>query len=124
MEGAVMSVSAAGGSDRKGGKGFAGVGLITASLALSACAGRGGPVPYNVQEFGEPDVAVEALPESQQRVSAQDKLKISVFQEPELTGEYEVSEAGKIQFPLIGEVEVQGMLLPEVASAIAQRLGQ
>jgi polysaccharide export outer membrane protein len=42
-------------------------------------------------------------------LGAGDVIKIYVFQNPDLTSEFRVSEAGTISFPLLGEVEVQGL---------------
>ena len=53
------------------------------------------------------------------RLGAADKVRIIVFGEDSLTGEFFVSGSGTISFPLIGEVNVLGLTLPQVADAIA-----
>ena len=56
------------------------------------------------------------------RLGAADKVRIIVFGEDSLTGEFFVSGSGTISFPLIGEVNVLGLTLPQVADAIAAKL--
>ena len=51
-----------------------------------------------------------------------DKLRITVFGEQNLTGEYAVSSTGSISFPLIGEVPAAGNTLANVQETIRQRL--
>ena len=41
------------------------------------------------------------------QVGPRDVLHIAVFQEESLTGDYTVSEAGDIDFPLVGKVAVE-----------------
>ncbi len=51
-----------------------------------------------------------------------DVVKITVFQNPDLTTETRVSEAGAITFPLVGTVAVGGQPASQVESEIARRL--
>jgi polysaccharide biosynthesis/export protein len=55
-------------------------------------------------------------------IGASDSIRITVFQNPELTTETRVSEAGSIVFPLIGEVEVAGLTTTEAGVRIADQL--
>jgi polysaccharide export outer membrane protein len=56
------------------------------------------------------------------RLGAGDKLRIIVFGEESLTGEFFVSGSGKVSFPLIGEVEAVGKSIPELQQAIEAKL--
>jgi len=49
-------------------------------------------------------------------------VRVTVFQNPDLTTETRVSERGAIVFPLIGEVQVAGLTPEDAATRIAQRL--
>lgn len=51
-----------------------------------------------------------------------DLLKIKVYDNPDLTTETRVSGEGKITFPLIGEVEVNGLTAMEIEKKIAGSL--
>src|SRR5258707_2322640 len=54
-------------------------------------------------------------------IRADDKLKIKIFQYPELSGEYTVSANGTISIAAIGEISVDGSSTKEVASRISER---
>lgn len=51
-----------------------------------------------------------------------DIVRITVFQNPDLTTEARVSESDVITFPLIGSVKVGGLTVPAAERAIAQQL--
>jgi polysaccharide export outer membrane protein len=51
-----------------------------------------------------------------------DKLRVTVFNEPQLSGEFAVDAAGTIAFPLIGQVEVAGLGVREVEKRLTDRL--
>ena len=55
-------------------------------------------------------------------VRAGDKLKIRVYQFPELSGEFTVSSAGKIFMPPIGEIPVGGLSTNDVSARISDYL--
>jgi len=54
-------------------------------------------------------------------IRADDKLKIKIFQYPELSGEYTVSANGTISIAAIGEVSVDGFSTKEIANRISER---
>jgi polysaccharide export outer membrane protein len=56
------------------------------------------------------------------QLGAGDVVKITVFQNPDLTTETRVSESGAITFPLVGEVQVGGLPTSEAEKRLAQRL--
>ena len=55
-------------------------------------------------------------------VGAEDVLKITVYNYPDLTTTERVSGEGVITIPLIGEIKVAGMTTDRVAKAIAEKL--
>ena len=55
-------------------------------------------------------------------LGASDSIRITVFQNPELTTESRVSQTGSIVFPLIGEVELAGLTAAEAGTRIAEKL--
>lgn len=63
-----------------------------------------------------------AAGEGEYRVGAGDIIRISVFQNPELTTDARVGEKGAITFPLIGRVEIGGLALSEAERQIGERL--
>ena len=55
-------------------------------------------------------------------IGSQDVLKISVFENPDLTTEARVSENGKITFPLLGEIAAKNLTTRQVEKSIADKL--
>lgn len=58
------------------------------------------------------------------RLGPGDLVRVQVFQNPDLTVEARVSEAGSIGYPLVGEVRVGGLGLVEAQQRIADALRQ
>ncbi len=86
---------------------------VFTALLLSAC-GSVGPIA---------EVPTAALPElAAYRLSPGDKLKVNVFDEADLTGEYQISERGSIAFPLIGEVRAAGFSVEQFHQNLVEAL--
>lgn len=51
-----------------------------------------------------------------------DSIRVTVFQNPDLTTEARISAQGMIRMPLIGEVELKGLTPPQATNRIAKRL--
>jgi len=62
---------------------------------------------------------IDANAETLQEV---DVVTIVVFGEPSLSGEFQVSKRGSINFPLLGQVDVKGLTSDEVAQRIEKLL--
>nr|WP_283938267.1 polysaccharide biosynthesis/export family protein [Sphingomonas brevis] len=92
---------------------------------VSGCADkRGGPIPYNVSDFGTPD-APELVPlEAGYKIGPMDTLTVKVFKMPDLSGDYEVDLAGHISMPLIGEVTAYDLTTSQLDAALTQKLGE
>jgi polysaccharide export outer membrane protein len=102
--------------------GILGVGMLA---LLSGCLseGRGGKIPYEPAGFGAPDQAspTQAL-DDDYRISPLDTLKVSVFQVPDLSGDFDVDLTGNISMPLIGNVKAVGLTTSELDQRITQAL--
>jgi polysaccharide export outer membrane protein len=57
------------------------------------------------------------------KIGPQDVIEISVFKVPELSKAAQVSEAGTVNLPLIGEVNVSGKTAREFEKQLTQQLG-
>lgn len=57
-------------------------------------------------------------------VNAGDKLKITVFDEEPLTGEYDVGTGGTISLPLLDPMVVKDMTATQVAQLVEQKLAE
>lgn len=60
--------------------------------------------------------------EFEYRLGAGDQLRVTVFNEPSLTGQYQVSDQGAISYPLVGSIQAAGRTLPEFSEALQTAL--
>ena len=98
---------------------------VAALLLLAGCTGsRGGPIPYDVENFGAPDAPAVAPLEEDYKIAPLDTLKIAVFQVPDLSGEFEVDLTGNIAMPLIGNVKAVSKTARDLQAELVQRLGE
>jgi Periplasmic protein involved in polysaccharide export len=87
--------------------------MLCLSVALPGCAGS------TAQPLSMSDQAAGL---AGYRVGAGDKLRITVFNEPTLTGEYNVASNGAVAFPLIGVVQAGNRSIDDVTHEITGRL--
>jgi polysaccharide biosynthesis/export protein len=100
------------------------VAVLLAVLLLSGCAGtRGGPIDYNVDDFGRPDTPTTLTLEDDYKIGPMDTLAITVFQVPDLSGEFEVDLTGRIAMPLLGDVKAVDLTTAELDQRLTQQLG-
>lgn len=99
--------------------------FVVPMALLAACADKpGGPIPYDVSNFGVPD-APELVPlEAGYRIAPMDTVTVKVFKMPDLTGDYEVDLAGHISMPLIGEVTAYDLTTAQLDDALTRKLGE
>ncbi len=84
--------------------------------ALAGCANTGGTPP--------PSFATKS-PDQLDRtyhLGIGDKLKITVFGEQDLSGQFEVNAFGQVSLPLIGEVNAKGLSLKKFRQNVKARL--
>ncbi|MBY8823615.1 polysaccharide biosynthesis/export family protein [Sphingomonas colocasiae] len=94
-------------------------------MLLAGCAGtRGGPIPYDVQDFGKPDEPVTFALEDGYKIAPMDTLKITVFKMADLSGEYQVDLTGRISLPLLGEVKAVDMTTAELDAVLTEKYGE
>ena len=72
--------------------------------------------------FAQTGAAPAAVSSSDYVLGIGDKLKITVFNEPTLSGDFEVSSTGTIAMPLISEVPAANHTVAQVQAAITQKL--
>jgi polysaccharide export outer membrane protein len=83
-------------------------------LALTACGGGG---------YGDAPRARVAETAAPYTLGPGDKLRITVFGEETLTGEYGVTGAGEVSFPLIGNIPAAGRTVEDLQTELAAKLG-
>ncbi len=94
-----------------------------AFAALSACAGGSG----RTTTTSLPQTEAALLPADANldyRLGSGDKLRVIVFGEQDLSGEFDVTGSGKVSLPLIGQVQAAGKTLNEFAQEVGNELKQ
>lgn len=74
------------------------------------------------QAMPAPVPAAVVAPAAEYRLAAGDSVKITVFQNPDLSIETRISEAGSISFPLLGSVRLSGMTTAQAEKRLADGL--
>lgn len=86
---------------------------------LSGCSS----VPSQVVSVGE-RYAAPAAGMEEYRLGSGDKLKVTVYNEPTLSGEFSVSTSGVVSLPLVGDLNVAGKSANTVALEVQTALSQ
>lgn len=89
---------------------------LVVTLLVSGCSQAPRSAVYGLA--GEGGLASERS----YRLGVGDKLKVVVFGEAELSGDFEVGAAGDVSMPLIGEVRARGLSIEELREGIRRRL--
>jgi protein involved in polysaccharide export with SLBB domain len=72
---------------------------------LAACES----VPIVSPQAGTGDTAISERVATEYTLGPADKMRVTVFNEPELSGEFVVDGQGYVSMPLIGEIDVDGL---------------
>src|ERR1700704_2344210 len=90
-------------------------GLFLAMFVLAACDSDSTPiVPMAAAGGGSPG--------DSNKLGPNDRLRITVFGQPTLTGEYTLDGNGVLAFPLIGNVPANGVTTSQLQQSIAAKL--
>ncbi len=94
-------------------------------LVLTACADGARPnMPGPVAAAPTTSGSIPLPPDASldYRLGSGDKLRLIVFGESDLSGEFDVSGSGRVALPLIGQVEAAGLTLSEFEAAVIVKL--
>jgi polysaccharide export outer membrane protein len=81
------------------------------------------PIAAAASEVAEAkDASVQVPGDVAYRFGSGDKLRVKVYNEDTISGEYEVDSTGNLSLQLLGSVKAAGLTLPELAGAIESRL--
>lgn len=86
--------------------------LIAAGM-LAGCAGNRTPPP-----------AFHAVLNQPYLLDSGDRVRIIVYEQPDLTNSYNVDQAGYIAFPLVGAVPARGLTAKQIEKQLAVKLRQ
>lgn len=92
--------------------------LLLAGWLIAGCSAQGGEAPVAAT------AALGAQTEQSRiyRVGIGDKIKVTVFGETDLSGQFEISASGALAMPLVGEIPAKGASVSELRDAIVARL--
>jgi polysaccharide export outer membrane protein len=85
---------------------------------------RGGSIPYNVADFPAPTAETRNALAADTPIGPLDKVKVTVFRVPDLSGDYQVGADGTLDMPLIGKVDARDQSATQLAATLKQRYGQ
>jgi protein involved in polysaccharide export with SLBB domain len=98
-------------------------GLFFAMFALAACDSDSTPiVPMAAAGGGSQGAGEAGTGRDSNKLGPNDRLRITVFGQPTLTGEYTLDGNGVLAFPLIGNVPANGSTTSELQQKIAAKL--
>jgi len=91
-------------------------------LFLAGCAEKGsGPVISSGDRYATSVTADGSSAIVDYRLDVGDKIKMTVYNEPTLTGEYTVGADGTLALPLIGDLPAKGRTVSEVVDSARMR---
>ena len=96
--------------------------MLLFTLTACAAAPESSPITGLTSAGAVQAGTVRTVPEY--RLGAADKVRVNVFGEEALTGEFTVGGSGKISLPLLGEVQAAGLTISEFQEVIAVALRQ
>lgn len=103
--------------------------MILLAQLLSACGSSSGGLqssglsaaPAGYGATVQQPVPVAAGSATAYQLGAGDKVKVNVFGEPDLSGEFLVGDDGRVDLPLIGAVQARGQTVTQFQNAVVAR---
>jgi len=86
---------------------------LVAAATLAGCAGYRAPPPAFHSVLNQPYL-----------LDSGDRIRVIVYEQPDLTNTYSVDQAGYIAFPLVGAVAARGSTAKQVEKRLADKLRQ
>ncbi|MEP1144651.1 MAG: polysaccharide biosynthesis/export family protein [Henriciella sp.] len=90
------------------------------ALFATACQSAPAPAPAPIATPGASPTAAAASTEY--TLSSGDQVKITVFGQPDLSGQFDVDGSGTFSMPLIGQISAEGLTVPQLEQRIATSL--
>lgn len=92
---------------------------VAALIALGGCISDDNWAPADASDA---TAAESSAPPPDYVLGSGDQIRIIVFGEPDLSGEFLVDGAGSVSLPLIGQVEATGLSSAQLQGSIEERL--
>lgn len=97
-------------------------GVIVTVLALLGPIVAGCDGARGISADAQPVSLSSAPRSSAYRLTTGDKVKVTVYNEQDLTGEFQVNDAGNVSFPLAGDIPASGATVSEFQQRLAAKL--
>lgn len=96
---------------------------FSSRLLIAAVIGASTPVGAEINtDQAQITQAPENYENEQYKVGSGDLLKITIFNQEELSGEYSINGTGQIALPLIGDINTKDLTVKQVEQGIANKL--
>jgi protein involved in polysaccharide export with SLBB domain len=100
---------------------FSAASLLVVAVGLSAC--TNGQAPAGATEsIITSSEGSRSTQDAEYRLGSGDKLKLQIYGEDDLSGEFEINGAGTLSLPLLGQTKVQGLTTTELEMLLTERL--
>ena len=96
--------------------------ILAGLVMLGACSAQTANAPLSEAVAGSSNLGARPETSRIHRLGIGDKVKVTVFGETDLSGQYEIGATGALSLPLIGEIPAKGAGVNELRDAIAARL--
>ena len=87
--------------------------LLAVALLVSGCTAS------SLSEAEQQSLAAAAT--ASRKLQPGDKIKVNVYGEDKLSGEYEIDQSGQISLPLAGTIQAEGLTQSELEQALAKK---
>jgi len=71
-----------------------------------------------------PTATLPSINQVEYRIGAGDTLRLTVFREESLSGEFQVNESGALSLPLVGDIAAAGKTIPQFRTDLTALLSQ
>lgn len=95
--------------------------IFLALIGLALCCFCLGLRPAWAQEAAAKPLPELGVSDATYKLDAGDKIKIDIFNQPDLSGEFQLDSEGQLSLPLIGRVEAKGLTAAELEKVLVGR---
>ena len=95
--------------------------VFSSLLGFMLCCFWLGVTPAWAQEASAKPLPELGASDTTHKLAPGDKIKISIFNQPDLSGEFQLDGEGRIFLPLIGRVEANGLSAAELEKVLVDR---
>jgi polysaccharide export outer membrane protein len=89
---------------------------LFAAFLITACAARSGEIVASGDRYTPPSSSEEY------KLDTGDKIRVNVYNEPTLSGEFAVGSEGTVSLPLVGDMKVREKTPQQLANEVQSRL--